>query len=77
MRTGSVLSDKDDSNVQLLNETQAAEFFENLVQSYLGISADEFLVRYRRGEYKDACNNPRLLKVLMMIPKAAGTCANK
>jgi hypothetical protein len=35
----------------------------------LGISADEFMRRYRKGEYKDACDNPRLLEVLMMIPK--------
>jgi|GEM_PF-5574426 len=69
--SSSVLDNKNEPNIQMLNEEQAAKFFENLVQSYLGLSADEFLKRYRNGEYKDACNNPRLLKVLMMIPKAA------
>lgn len=75
--SSSVLDNKNESNIQMLNEEQAANFFENLVQSYLGLSADEFLKRYRNGEYKDACNNPRLLKVLMMIPKAAWKCGNK
>lgn len=66
-----VLDSTNDSNVELLNEEEAAKLFENLVKSSLGISVPEFLTRYKNGEYKDACDNPRLLKVLMMIPKAA------
>jgi hypothetical protein len=69
--SSSVLGNKNESNIQMLNEEQAAKFFENLVQTYLGMSADEFLKRYWSGEYKDACNNSRLLKVVMMIPKVA------
>ncbi len=72
-----VVDEKFDSNVEMLNDVQAARLFENLVKSSFGITAAEFLERYRKGEYKDACNNPRLLKILMMIPKAAGTGANK
>lgn len=75
--SSAVLDEKYDSNVEMLSDEQAAQLFENLVESTFGISGAEFLERYRKGEYKDACNNPRLLKVLMMIPKAAGTCANK
>jgi hypothetical protein len=54
----------------MLNDAEAAAFFEELVRFNLYISLDEFLQRYRRGEYKSACNNPRLLEVLMMIPQA-------
>lgn len=68
--SGGVLDHKE-PNIQMLDDVQAAKFFEKLVNSYLGISVEEFYERYRKGEYKDACNNPRLLKVLMMIPKAA------
>lgn len=69
--------DQKEPNIQMLDEVQAAKFFEKLVQSYLGIGVEEFYERYRKDEYKDACNNPRLLKVLMMIPKAARVGDNK
>jgi hypothetical protein len=72
-----VLNDKANPDVRMLNEQQAAEFFEKLVRSSLGISAAEFFERYQRGEYKDACDNSRVLKVLMMIPKATGSCDHK
>ena len=52
-------------------EEQAQAHFEELVQNYLGIRADEFLQRYQRGEYKDVCDDSRLLKIIMMIPKSA------
>jgi hypothetical protein len=65
----SVLKNRQESRIQMLNPKEANELFDNTVQSYLGITADEFMEGYRKGEYKDACNNPRLLKVLMMIPK--------
>jgi hypothetical protein len=73
--SSSVKDKSEAANVQMLDETQAVAFFDKLVRSNLGISSAEFLERYNKGEYKDACNNPRLLKVLMMIPKAAGACA--
>lgn len=75
--SSSPVDKNDHPNVQMLDENQAAKFFENLVKVNLGISTTEFFERYKKGEYKDACNNPRLLKVLMMIPKAAGNCGNK
>lgn len=54
--------------IQRLNLQQANELFENTVQLYLNITADEFMKRYRDGEYKNVCNNSRILKLLMMIP---------
>ena len=69
--SSSTLDNKSDSNVRVLNEEQAQAHFEELVQNYLGIRADEFLQRYQRGEYKDVCDDSRLLKIIMMIPKSA------
>jgi hypothetical protein len=67
--SSATLKDKHDSNMEMLNPEQVNQLFENLVNSYLGISSEEFLKRYRQGEYKDACNDPRLLKILIMVPK--------
>ncbi len=64
---------QDDSNTKLqeLNSEEAYKLFESVVKANLKMSAAEFLDRYRKGEYenKDACDNPRLLKVLMMVPQ--------
>jgi len=65
-----VLNDNCEPEVKMLDETEAVTFFEGQVQSLLGISAEDFLTRRAKGEYKDACDNPRVLKLLMMVPKA-------
>jgi len=65
----SALKNRHEPKIKMLNLQEANELFENTVSSSLGITADEFMERYHKGEYKDACNNPSLLKVLMMIPK--------
>ena len=73
---GTVINGKSTPDVQFLNESQAMEFVAKIVKFNLGITVEEFFERYNNGEYKDACNNPRLMRVLMMIPKAAG-CGKK
>jgi hypothetical protein len=72
-----ILNDNCESKVKLLDDSQAVEFFEEQVQALLGMSAGEFLERRASGEYKDACDNPKVLKLLMMIPRAFVNCANK
>ena len=69
MMSKPALKNKHESSIEMLNPKKANELFENTVQSYLNITANEFMKRYHKGTYKDACNNPRLLKLLMMIPK--------
>ncbi|HEY9772899.1 MAG TPA: hypothetical protein V6C81_03715 [Planktothrix sp.] len=64
-----VLKGKEESNVRLLDEQEAVEFFDEQVRALLGVSAKEFLTRRQNGVYKDACDNPKVLKLLMMIPK--------
>jgi hypothetical protein len=68
--SSSVIGDKSESKIVLLNDEQAIEFFDKQVRALLGISGSEFLSRLDKGEYKDACDNPKVLKLLMMIPKS-------
>ena len=72
-----VLNDNGESKVKMLDEKEAVLFFEAQVKSLLGISADEFLTRREKGEYKVACDNPAILKLLMMVPKALAGRGNR
>ncbi len=68
--SSSVINDKSKPEGGQLGEKEAAEFFDKQVRALLNISTEEFLERRRRGDYKDACDNPKVLKLLMMIPKS-------
>lgn len=68
-----VFLNKDEEKIgDLLDDKQAVEFFEKLVDSYLGISAEEFLEKLEKGEYKNSCDDPHVMKLIMMIPKSLG-----
>jgi len=65
------------SKVELLSDEQAITFFDKQTQALLHISGAEFVARARKGEYKDGCDNPKILKLLMMIPESASRCEHK
>ena len=65
------MSQDQPSKVELLSDEQAIAFFHKQTQALLQISGAEFLARAQRGEYKDASDNPKVLKLLMMIPESA------
>jgi hypothetical protein len=67
--SSSVADDKSESKIKLLNDKEAVEYFDAQVRALLDISAEEFLERRSKGEYKDACDNPKVLRLLMMVPK--------
>jgi hypothetical protein len=75
--SSSVIEDKPRQNVELLNEEQAIEFFDKQARALLQISGAEFIERANKGEYKEACDNSKILKLLMMIPKSASRCEHK
>ncbi len=50
-----------------LSEAEAEDAFDNAARYFLGISGDEFLARWDRGEFDDA-DNPEALTVSMMVP---------
>lgn len=60
------------SKVKILDDSQAAEFFDKQVRSLLGISAEEFLQRRANAEYSDVCDNSKVLKLLMINPMKSG-----
>ncbi len=60
---------KQPNDIRILTRDESIELFNNYVRSQLGISGDEFVKRYGKGEYKNACPNSRLLKALMLMPR--------
>ncbi len=65
-----VLGGNTESEVKFLNDEESVQRFDSQVRSLLGISAEDFLARRAKGEYKDACEDSRVLKLLMMVPKS-------
>ncbi len=65
-----VLDGNTESKVKFLNDEESGERFDKQVRNLLGISAEDFLARRAKGEYKDACEDSRVLKLLMMVPKS-------
>ena len=65
-----VLDGNTESKVRFLNDEESVERFDKQVRNLLGISAEDFLARRAKGEYKDACEDSRVLKLLMMVPKS-------
>ncbi len=75
--SSSVIDDKSESKVELLDDSQAEAFLDKQTQALLKISGAEFIERASKGEYKDACEDSKILRLLMMIPKSAGRCDHK
>ncbi|MDZ4834207.1 MAG: hypothetical protein SGJ27_10560 [Candidatus Melainabacteria bacterium] len=59
-----------ESKVKFLNDEEAVELFETQVRNLLGISAKEFLALRATGQYKNSCEDSRMLKLLMMVPRS-------
>ncbi|MBP9091986.1 hypothetical protein KBI23_13250 [bacterium] len=59
-----------ESKVKFLSDEESVERFDKQVRNLLGISAEDFLARREKGEYKDACEDSKVLKLLMMVPKS-------
>ena len=75
--SSSIIEDKPKHNVELLNDAQAQEFFDQQTQALLNISGAEFIKRAGRGEYKETCQDSKILKLLMMLPNSADSCDHK
>jgi len=65
-----VLDGNTESKVKFLNDEESVERFDKQVRNLLGISAEDFLARRAKGEYKDSCEDSKVLKLLMMVPKS-------
>ena len=56
--------------VEELNARDGAALFDKTARRLLGISGDEFLLRWDRGDYDDERENMAVTKVAMLIPFA-------
>lgn len=66
-----------ESEVKFLNDEESVQYFDKQVRKLLGISAEDFLARRAKGDFKDACEDSKILKLLMMVPKSLANRGNK
>jgi len=55
---------------EVLTEAEGRQFFDRAVREELGISGDEFLLRYDSGHYNGDDADPDLIGLIMLIPFA-------
>jgi hypothetical protein len=65
----STVAKKNEQESMFLNEAEAVAFFDQQARALLNMSGDEFLKRLDAGEYKNTCDNSRVLKLKMLAPK--------
>ena len=62
-----VLKEQED-DIRELGEAEARDFFEAAVQKRLKISATEFLQKLDAGEFKDRTEDPKIMRLLSLLP---------
>lgn len=63
-----VIENPEEEYAQELTNEQAKIFFEAVVKRRLKIGTEEFLRRLDAGEYEGKEEDPRILKLLMLLP---------
>lgn len=53
-----------------LNAEESHELFDQQARRYLGVSGDEFVRRLEAGEYGDPDDDPRVMRLVMLLPFA-------
>lgn len=61
--------DADQANLVELTPREDKALLERETQRQIGIGADEFAVRWRRGDYRDA-DDPKITSIAMLLPDA-------
>lgn len=59
---------KQEDDIRELDKAQAEEVFEAAVKRRLNISAAEFLKRLDAGEYKGKEEDPKIMRLLSLLP---------
>jgi hypothetical protein len=59
--------DEQHEGIHVLSEAEAWQTFDKSAQYYLGISGDEFLRRWRAGEYPDPDGTP-VMQLWALLP---------
>jgi hypothetical protein len=60
----------DHGHVRFLNAQQGEELFDHAARHYMKMSGDDFLSRWRAGEFGDPENpyRPELMQVVVLLP---------
>jgi hypothetical protein len=53
-----------------LNEQEGHDLFDRKAREYLDVSGDEFIRRLEAGEYGDPDDDPRVMRLYMLLPFA-------
>lgn len=53
-----------------LNSEESHELFDQQAKRYLGVSGEEFVRRLEAGEYGDPDDDPRVMRLVMLLPFA-------
>jgi hypothetical protein len=61
---------KTNGYIRDLNEQEGHDFFDRKAQQYLGVSGDEFIRLLEAGEYGDPDDDPRVMRLVMLLPFA-------
>jgi hypothetical protein len=61
---------REEGYVQELTEKQSWKLFDRPVHYYLGVSGEEFVVRWESGQYKGPDAEPSRMSVVMLLPFA-------
>jgi hypothetical protein len=59
---------KTNDGVHELSLHEGRELLDRAARRYLGISGDEFLERWERGDYDDDPDRPEVMRLAMLIP---------
>lgn len=53
-----------------LSSEEGRDLFDRKARQYLDISGDEFVQRLEAGEYGDPDDNPKVMRLVMLLPFA-------
>ena len=59
--------DDDEGGVIGLSEEEVQALFEERARTLLGMSGDEFMARWRAGEFKDEVENDKVWQVVLLL----------
>ena len=58
------------ANIQELSDEEGRELFDLQARRYLGMSGEEFVLRWEAGEFNEGRENPAVVRLAMLLPFA-------
>lgn len=57
-------------HIQDLSSEEGRDLFDRKAMQYVGVSGDEFIRGLEAGEYGDPDDNPKVMRLVMLLPFA-------